>query len=664
MTRDRTSGRRLHPAVGLAALAALLVGATWLTPLARLEWALGIDFLYAMRGQRAAPDDVVVVALNGASARALGLPLRADRWPRHLHAELIDGLHAAGARVIGFDLLFARPRAWDDDAALARALRRAGNVVLAETVERSFVRHDGQVVAATEISRPPLPRFADAAWATAPFVLPKTPYGVFEFWARIPTLGDRLSLPARLAEYLGEPVASLPGGAIALNLYGPIGSFETIDYPAALEMLADPVRAAHFAGKAVLVGYSENNQSLQVDAYQTPYTRADGVDVSGVELCATALANLRDRNWLRRPGEATGLMMLMLHAGLLALPWAFAGARAALIATAGTQALYAVLVVAAFSRGLLWLPVVVPLVVSPLIASALGAAHVHRRNLQRRRELEQAVEVGLSPAALARLSSLVGDLRQGRTLFAVCLCSDIVSFTRLSEGRSPAAVRDMLNAYLDRFSRAVEAHGGHIADTVADSVLSLWFADERSPVAVADACAAALRLDREMNGPSPAAGALPTRLGLHCGHIFYGSVGTGGRRELHAVGDIVNTTSRIESANKYLGTRVLISRQLADRANQEGCLRDLGRFALTGKEEALELLELRDNPPSAAISARFAEGLDAFRRGQLEHARRAFAEVAGDGDGGPAAFYLTICDALIAGGAEGHRQGVAVLPGK
>ena len=664
VSRARTSGRRLRLLLGLPALAGLLAAATWLTPLSRLEWALGLDLLYAMRGHRPAPDNIVVVAMNGASARTLGLPLRADRWPRRLHAALVDGLHAAGARVIGFDLLFARPRDAADDAALALAIGRAGNVVLAETVERNFVRDGNRLVAATEISRPPLRLLADAAWATAPFVLPKTPYGVFEFWVRVPTLGDRPSLPARLAEYLGVTAGSMPDGAVAMNLYGPIGSFDTIDYPSALDMLADPVRASYFAGKAVLVGYSETNQSLQVDAYQTPFTRDDGVDVSGVELCATALANLVERSWLRRPAEWVASSALAVHAALLVVPWLFLGARSAIVAMVLVQSLLAVVVVAAFSQGLLWLPLVVPLVASPLIAAALGAAHTHMRHLDRHRELEHAIELGLSPEALARLSAMIGDLRQGRTLFAICLCSDIVSFTRLSEGRSPQAVRDMLNAYLERFAGAVEANGGHIADMVADSVLSLWFADEGSATAVAAACAAALRVDREMNGPSPAAGALPTRLGLHCGPIFYGAIGTGGRRELHAVGDIVNTTSRIESANKYIGTRVLISRELAVQAGDSCSLRGLGRFAVSGKEQVLELYELRERPLSQTTASRFDEALAAFRQGRLDQARGIFAEIAGSGDGAPAAFYVQACDAALARGATGQWSGVAVLPGK
>ncbi|MCB1906015.1 MAG: adenylate/guanylate cyclase domain-containing protein [Rhodocyclaceae bacterium] len=664
MIRQRSPGAGRRPVLVLSLLGGLLAGASWLTPLATLEPALGLDFLYAMRGPRPTPANIVVVAMNGASARALGVPPRADRWPRRLHAELVDGLHVAGVRAIGFDLLFARPRDAGDDAALAQAIRRSGNVVLAETVERDFVRDDGgRVVAAVEASRPPLPLFADAARATAPFVLPKTPYGVFEFWGRVPTLGDRPSLPGRLAELLGVASDGIPDGAIAMNLYGPIGSFETIAYPTALEMLADPARSAHFAGKAVLVGYSETNQSRQVDAYQTPYTRADGVDVSGVELCATALANLQDGSWLARPGAGVVIALLMLHAGVLVLPWTLVGTRAALVAMLGMQALYGVGAVVAFASYQLWLPVVLPLAVSPMIAVALGASHQQRRGARRRRELEHAIEFGLSPEALARLSSRIGDVGSGRTLFAVCLCSDIVAFTRLSEGRTPQAVRDMLDLYLDRFAQAVEAHGGHIADMVADSVLSLWFAEEDSAEAVAGACAAALRLDREMNGPHPAPGALRTRLGLHCGPIFYGAVGRGGRRELHAVGDIVNTSSRIEGANKYLGTRVLVSGQLSDHIGDDSALRPLGRFALAGKEQVLELLELGRGAASATVVDRFAEGLAAYQRGDLGQAKAAFEAAVAAGDDGPAAFYLRQCEAAAAVGATGPA-GVAVLPGK
>lgn len=673
MVRAEPSPRGLRRATGLIAAAVLLVAALWLSPAAGLEDGFGLRLLYALRGPLAPPADVVIVAMDAASAQTLGVPAQPDRWPRALHARLVAGLAASGARAIGFDLLFARARDPAEDAALADAIRRAGNVVLAETVHRDFVRTaDGRIVASTDRRVPPLPLLAEAAHATAPFVLPKTADGVFEFWASVPTLGDRPALPAVLAALMraGDPAderATASPAAPArrvLNLYGPIGTIETIPYGRALDLLADPARAAAtFAGKAVLVGYSESNQSRQIDAHRSPFSRADGVDISGVELCATALGNLLRDSGLRRPGEAATLALLGLHAAMLALPWALARPATALALTAALTLAYTAAAALAFTAAFVWLPVVIPLAFAPALTAALGMAVQHRDSLRRRAELERAVALGLPRAAMEKLAAVLDGDARGRTVFAVCLSSDIVAYTTLSETLSPQAARDALNRYFARFIPVIERHGGYAADFVGDSVMSLWIAETDPAPAVAEACAAALELDRAMNAGAGEDGALPTRLGVHCGPVFVGEVGAGGRRELRAVGDIVNAASRIQGANKYLKTGVIASADVATHL-PAGPWRQLGRFVVAGKGQALELLQLCREPLPAAATRRFAEGLHAFREGDFAAAAEHFRAAQAAGDGGPAAFYVAQCRRLGARPRDPGWRGAAVLPGK
>lgn len=620
--------------------------------------------------------------MDSAAAQALGLAERPDAWPRRLHAQLVAGLAASGARVIGFDLLFAQPRDPQDDAAFAAAIWQAGNVVLVETVRRDFVRAaDGRVVASTEIRVPPLPMFADAAAATAPFVLAKTPDGIVEFWPRVATLGDRPSLPAVMAGRMsggdgaGRNERGIPAASpLTLNLYGPLGTVRTIPYPRALELVSDSREGARvFAGKAVVVGYSESNQSRQIDAYRTPFSTAEGVDVSGVELCATALANLLQASWLRRPPDPATAALLALHAGLLTLPWGFVRPRTALVANAATNLAYAGAAYVAFATMFLWLPVVVPLVFSTAVAGALGISLRHRDEVRRRAELERAIELGVPRRAVERLARVLGTAR-GRTVFAVCLCSDIVSYTTLSEALDPGAARDVLNRYFGRFIPVVEAHGGYASDLVGDSVMSLWIAEAEPEQAVADACRAAIELDRIMNGSDRSGAgdaALPTRLGLHCGPVFIGEVGGGERRELRAVGDIVNTASRIQGANKYLKTGVLASREIADRLDGASLPRDgrparrnLGSFRVAGKGKTLELVQLSGDPLPAPIADAFEEGLRAFEAGDFEGALRHFAAAHASGDAGPAIFYMEQCRRLAAQAPALDWSGAAVLPGK
>lgn len=603
---------------------ALLMTALSLSPLATWENGPGLQALYTWRGPRVPPRDVVIVSIDASSARDFGLPERLDRWPRPLHADLLEALADCHPRVIGFDVLFHSPREAADDARLVAAVRRAGRVALVEAVAREPVKDTrGRVLATVDSSIPPFPALAEVALATAPMVMPKSEDGVLEYWAHVPTLGDRPSLPVVMATAMGHPQAARVDDHRQLNFYGPIGSIATLRFSEALTIARDPQRGpATFGGKAVLVGLSEDNQSRQSDAYRTPFTTEDGVDLSGVELGATALSNLLDGSSLRRPSTAQRALGLFGWTLALGLPWTGRSTRRAAVLTALAWVLATAACLLAFSRHHLWLPVLLTLVWAPAITVGLGLLRHARQARERREALERAVDLGLSRDGLERLLSLLGPTRTGHTLQAVCLYADIEGYTRLSETLTPAQTRDRLDAHYRVFLPIVQRHGGYVADTVGDAILCLWPAHEGVEDASRRACQAALELHRRLHGEAgqaPEAGALPSRLGLHVGEVFLGTVGTGRHREIRAIGDLVNTTSRIQGCNKTLGTRVLATREVIEAARFEPA-RALGRFRLVGRSLPVELMQLAPRPGPREAEAAFAQGLDAYRAGDFAQA--------------------------------------------
>ena len=110
---------------------------------------------------------------------------------------------------------------------------------------------------------------------------------------------------------------------------------------------------------------------------------------------------------------------------------------------------------------------------------------------------------------------------------------------------------------------------------------------------------------------------LPTRIGLHAGPMLLGNIGAIDHYEYRAVGDIVNTASRMDGLNKFLGTQILVSAEVLQQL--DGFLtRELGTFLLAGKSKPLVVHELlcplgESTPQQRSLCSLFAEALGAYR---------------------------------------------------
>lgn len=607
----------------LGAIIAPMLGNDW------LEGSLGLPALYHLRGVRPAPNQIVIVALDTVSANALNLPPAPDKWPRDLYAKLIHTLARNGVIAIGVDLLFGQERNPQHDQELAQAIHSAGNVVLVEGIRRQWVRDaNGNIVAALDTQLQSISTLRQNAHASAPFMLPKTAAGVAEFWLHPALSGGKPSFPFVLAQTMKVPLpsptglrSSLPTNERArLNLFGPAGTVRTIPYHRAMQILADPTAAkANFDRHVVLIGLSEFNQSAQRDAYRTPFSSEDGLDISGVELAATALANLlNDSTLLRLPPWADLLINFLMAIGLITV-WLKARSGLALTWTVGVSLAYAAVACTLFSQYAIWVPIIVPTLCLPILISVAGFYRGHRLHLQNYARLSDTFARYLPRQAIDRLADALAK-SGGSTLFATCMCSDIEAYSSLSEELGPEELRDRLNRYFALFMPVVEKHGGQIVDIVGDAVMSIWV----SATGEQSVCDAALAASHDLNlilNSTPHSDALPTRFGLHYGQIFFGEVGATEHREIRVVGDIVNTASRIQNANKWLGTRILVSSRT--QLESAGTIY-LGRFRLAGKREAVELYSPDTTNIPAEARSHFEQAISAFEHGNVTQACTGF----------------------------------------
>ena len=95
-----------------------------------------------------------MVSIDKQSSDELDLHNNPDKWPRSLHARLVDNLKREGAKAIAFDVHFIEPRVAEDDQFFAEEIDKAGNVILTESlVPRELsTSEDGQPTAAITIS--------------------------------------------------------------------------------------------------------------------------------------------------------------------------------------------------------------------------------------------------------------------------------------------------------------------------------------------------------------------------------------------------------------------------------------------------------------------------------------------------------------------------------
>ena len=204
-------------------------------------------------------------------------------------------------------------------------------------------------------------------------------------------------LLAVLAELYGGPNERY------LNFYGPPWTITTVPYQSVIAG-KDPnlaPGALDFSGKVVFVGFSDLFDPGQPDRFYTVFTRDDGVDLSGVEIAATAFANLLTDSSLKMLDPWTtvaGLFLfgLLMGATLYLLP-ATVGVPLAIF----LAALYAVAAQLSFSQGDLWLPVATPLLVQFPLALFIGLIAQYLLERGRVEHISQAMSYYL-PASVHR----------------------------------------------------------------------------------------------------------------------------------------------------------------------------------------------------------------------------------------------------------------------
>ena len=452
-------------------------------------------------------------------------------------------------------------------------------------------------------------------------------------------------------------------GARYLNFYGPPRSITTIAFDKAIQMPA--ALAQRVRDKIVFVGYSVALPSAQDrirDDYDTVFSQDDGLRLSGVEIGATAFANALERSFVRPLDGLSRCILFLGWGGLVALLSLRNPATRSIPALLLAAGLYCAISLRLFSFHQLWLPLITPLLIQLPVTLFCATLIRYLAAKKEKIQLQQTFSHFIPSAMVDKLSSGVRPLGSIAPFsYGVCLATDAANYTKLAENLDPVALTELMNRYYATLFGPVGNHGGTVSDIKGDAMLAIWSSESNSPSTASNAadinlrrqaCQAALQLHFALTTApqSQQSAMLPTRIGLDCGPITVGNIGAGQHYEYRAVGDTVNTASRIEGLNKQLGTWVLASAAVVDGLD-DFLLRPLGLFLLVGKSNPIAIVEIIGYPCSAQRSVRkidlveaFSQALTLFQQQQYASAEAAFAAILRtEPSDGPSKFFSQEC---------------------
>lgn len=629
--------RRFVKALMVANLVALV-----LLPLREAGWLQGLelssyDTLVTLFAGSQESDRVVLVVTTEADINRFGYPIRDKDL-----ATVLARVFAGGPKAVGVDLyrdlpmppgneeLQAIQQAHDnlywvfklrDEGNIGipppPALRETGREVLADHVtDAGGVVRRGLLLAADERTR--------SNWRTMGVSLAERYTG-----QQLRPMGDDLALgqgPIPLLEQPYGPYARVDaaGYQMLTDYRGGHRRFRQISFA---EIIDRPELAATLRDRIVLVGTA----ALSIkDHFATPFSTGWGGEgpLIGIALHAHVadqlirLAKGESRNPVPLPrlvDHVTIWAAAMAGAVLALLVWRVLVVLAALLLGLG-------LVGGATAWGFAGAGLLLPGVPVALawVLSAAGCNFVmHSAGLRERTQLRRSFESYLDPRIINQmmqgdtLPSFGGEHREITAIF-----TDIAGFTTTAETMDAATVAGLLGDYFGVLSDVVVQHGGLVNDFIGDGLLVLFGAPMHQPDHADRAVVTALALNEAAQSFTAGLAARGikwghTRIGVHTGMALVGNIGTRGKLKYGALGDTLNTASRVEGLNKYIGSRVAVTGETAAQCRRQ-TFRPIGDIIVKGRKNAMPILAPVSPADPPALLARYAEAYAALSQEKPE----------------------------------------------
>lgn len=532
-----------------------------------LIWGLGvldsferdsIDTRFSVRGTQKPPAQIVLVKIDDVTTTTL------ERYvwpyPRRLHARLIQRIAVDGPKAIAIDIQFTEQTDPRDDQALLDSVAGAGtHVVLAttETLPDGATHIFGGNATVHSLGAEP----ASALFPTDPAgVIRKVRYSV----NGLKTMGV---VTTEVATGRKVSPKGFGGGGAWIDFAGPENTFPTYSYS---KVLNGRVPLGTFRNKIVVIGPSA--PSLQ-DIHETP---TDPL-MSGAEVQANSIATVLRGLPLTSSALAISILLVLLLGIAPVVVARYTRPLISIPAAIVMAGLFTVAVQLAFDRGTIVL-YVYPL--TALVLSTVGALGVYILLVAFEREQVRDVFTRFVPEAVVDqvLKRTDADLRLGGVeVEGTVLFTDLRGFTSASEHLAAPVVLDVINRHLDELVDAVLDHGGTLVSYTGDGIMAVFGA----PIEQADHAERAFAAGREIVEvrlprwnrwlrENDMGKGFKMGVGLNSGSFMSGNIGSAQRLAYTAMGDTINTASRIESMTKGTPYMLFLSdttKELLDAAS-------------------------------------------------------------------------------------------------
>lgn len=274
------------------------------------------------------------------------------------------------------------------------------------------------------------------------------------------------------------------------------------------------------------------------------------------------------------------------------------------------------------------------------------------REKRMRNTLSRYMSKAVMDKLLERGDAVLGGInREVSVLF-----SDIRGFTTISERLGAQETVALLNEYFTDMVDIVFAHNGVLDKYMGDMIMAVFGSvlqnedDANNAVKVGNNMMAGLR---ELNERLATRGRAPIRIGvgISTGDVVAGNIGSPKRLEYTVIGNRVNIAHRLEEANKFYGTSVLICNQTYERMRDRSQVREIDLIRVRGMEMPIAIYEVIGHHTESSFPRRdaaieaFNEGLACYRRRNWPLAAQRFQDaLAINPKDGPSRIYVERCE--------------------